>query len=155
MARLLDCLPMKKTRLPNATLGIDLGDRRHAVCVLDGSGGIFEEFTISNTREALARLAKRFPGALAAMEVGPHSPWVSRYLKGLGLGVAVANARKLRAIYDNPRKSDALDARMLAKLARADLSLLHPVEHGSEEAQRDLVRVKLRDNLVRQRVDVI
>lgn len=35
------------------------------------------------------------------------------------------------------------------------LTPLTPVEHGSEEAQRDLLRVKLRDNLVRQRVDII
>lgn len=44
---------------------------------------------------------------------------------------------------------------MLAKIARMDPQLLHPVEHGSEEAQRDLLRVKLRDNPVRQRVDII
>ena len=36
----------------------------------------------------------------------------------LGCDVTVANARKLRAIYDNDRKSDLLDARMLAKLLR-------------------------------------
>ena len=36
----------------------------------------------------------------------------------------VANSRKLRAIYQNERKSDELDARMLAKLARVDASNL-------------------------------
>ena len=61
----------------------------------------------------------------------------------------------MRAIYENERKSDELDARMLAKLARADVSLLYPINHVSEQAQRDLSRIKLRDNLVRQRVDVI
>ena len=101
------------------------------------------------------RLALDHPKALVAMEVGAHSPWTSRFLSALGLNVVVANARKLRAIYDNPRKSDALDAQMLAKLVRADASLLHPVQHVSESAQRDLSRIKLRDNLVRQRVDVI
>jgi hypothetical protein len=34
-------------------------------------------------------------------------------------------------------------------------ALLYPVEHGSEESQQDLVRIKLRDNLVRARVGVI
>ena len=146
---------MKKTRLLNAVVGIDLGDKKHAVCVLDEAGKIFEEVTISNTRASLAKLVERYPGALVAIEVGSHSPWLSRYLAELGCQVVVANARKMRAIYDNPRKSDELDARMLAKLARADVSLLHPIEHVSESAQRDLSWIKLRDNLVRQRADVI
>jgi transposase len=84
-----------------------------------------------------------------------NSPWVSRYFQGLGHRVVVANPRKVRAIYQNERKSDRKDAEMLARLARGDEGLLHPVEHRPEEVQRDLLRVKLRDNLVRQRVDVI
>ena len=89
------------------------------------------------------------------MEVGMHSPWTSRYLEGLGHRVLVANPRKVRAIWKNDRKSDRKDAMMLAKLARADESLLHPVKHSSERTQKDLLQIKLRDNLVRQRVDVI
>ena len=67
----------------------------------------------------------------------------------------MANPRKLRAIYANNRKSDRTDARMLARLARVDPELLHPIQHGGEEAQRDLLQVKLRDNLVSQRVNII
>ena len=33
--------------------------------------------------------------------------------------------------------------------------MLHPIAHQSEQAQRDLLQIKLRDNLVRQRVDII
>lgn len=139
----------------NTVIGIDLGDLRHAVCVLDADGGIAEEYPMTNTRESLTKFAKKYPGARVAMEVGSHSPWISRLLNENGCEAIVANARKLRAIYQNERKSDELDARMLAKLARADVSLLHPVKHGSERAQRDLLRIKLRDNLVRQRVDII
>ncbi len=145
-----------KTRLRSKiTIGLDLGDAHHFICVQDDGGRALEERAITNHRESLRRLAKKYPGALVALEVGSHSPWVSRFLEGLGMRVVVANARKLRLIYTNDRKCDALDARMLAKLARADISLLHPIEHGSEEAQRDLLQIKLRDNLVRQRVDII
>jgi len=69
--------------------------------------------------------------------------------------VTVANARKLRAIYQNKRKCDRLDAQMLARLLRAGPDLLSPIQHGTEQAQRDLVTIKLRDTLVRQRVHVI
>jgi transposase len=44
---------------------------------------------------------------------------------------------------------------MLAKLLRVDPELLHPIRHGSEQAQRDLLSVKLRDTLVRSRVNAV
>ncbi|MCP5542021.1 MAG: hypothetical protein H7A52_17905, partial [Akkermansiaceae bacterium] len=52
-------------------------------------------------------------------------------------------------------KSDRKDAEMLARLARSDEKLLYPVTHRSARQQRDLLQIKLRDNLLRQRVDVI
>ncbi len=67
----------------------------------------------------------------------------------------VANPRKVRAIYKNDRKSDRKDAEMLARIARTDEKLLHPVQHGTEDMQIDLLQIKLRDVLVRQRVNVI
>ena len=36
-----------------------------------------------------------------------------------------------------------------------DPSLLYPIKHGSEIAQKHLLQIKLRDNLVRQRVNII
>ena len=144
-----------KTSSSVRTVGIDLGDRKHSVCVLDSKGGILKEESITNTRASLAALSKRHPGAVVVMEVGLHSPWISRFFQGLGHRVLVANPRKLRAIYQNERKCDRKDAEMLARIARTDEKLLYPVEHGTEEAQRDLLQIKLRDNLVRQRVDVI
>ena len=139
----------------STTVGIDLGDKKHAICAIDALGECIDERTITNHRESLRRLSQKYPEALMVMEVGSHSPWLSRFLTDLGHRVLVANPRKVRAIYQNTRKSDERDAKMLAKIARVDESLLFPIEHGSEEAQRDLLQIKLRDNLVRQRVDVI
>ncbi|MBK1832413.1 transposase, partial [Verrucomicrobiaceae bacterium R5-34] len=136
-------------------VGIDLGDRKHAICAIDQEGKELSEHFIRNRRDDLEQLSRDYPGALIALEVGTHSPWISRLLESLGHKVIVANSRKLRAIYTNERKSDEQDARMLAKLARVDPELLHPVKHGSEQAQQDLVLIKLRDTLVRQRVDIV
>lgn len=144
-----------KTKSPFFTIGLDLGDKKHAICVLNQDGEIIDERSITNHRESLRRLSQKYPGARIAFEVGSHSPWIKRFLAELGHEVFVANPRKLRAIYTSDRKSDKNDARMLAKIARMDPELLHPVEHGTEEAQRDLLQVKLRDNMVRQRVDLI
>jgi transposase len=140
---------------PERTIGIDLGDLKHAICVLDRDGEIIEQRTLANTREGLQRLSKKYPTARIAMEVGSHSPWMSRLLSELGHEVLVANPRKMRAIYTNDRKSDEVDAMMIARIARVDPKLLYPITHSSEQQQRDLLQVKLRDNLVRQRVDII
>lgn len=144
-----------KTKSSKTTIGIDLGDRKHAICALDAKGEIILEQSITNTRESLGRLSAKFPAALIVMEVGMNSPWISRFFEGLGHRVLVANPRKLRAIYQNDRKCDRRDAEMLARLARSDEKLIYPIQHGTEQAQRDLLQIKLRDNLVRQRVDVI
>jgi transposase len=140
----------KITPSSGVTVGIDLGDKKHAICVLNREGEIVDERTITNHRESFRRLSKKYPEALMVMEVGSHSPWLSRFLEGLNHRVLVANPRKVRAIYQNTRKSDERDARMLAKIARMDESLLFPIQHGSAEAQRDLLQIRLRDNIAIQ-----
>ena len=120
----------------NYTIGIDLGDRQHTVCVLRQSGEIEQELTVRNTREDLLGLA-RFKGSTAVMETGTHSPWVSRYLQQMGLKVIVANARKVRAISKSDRKNDKSDARMLARLGRADPELLLPIRHRHRKETGD------------------
>jgi len=139
----------------NDTIGIDLGDRRHAVCVLSAAGDIVAETEVTNTRECLTAFAQQHPEATFVMETGTHSPWVSRLLESLGHEVIVANARKLRAISTSPTKNDREDARMLARLGRADPRLLSPVKHRSESAQRALVQLKVREALVRSRVNTM
>jgi transposase len=137
------------------TIGLDLGDRSHYVCVLDAAGEIIHEGTLPNDRVALALLLTKYPAATVALEAGTHSPWISRYLSGLGATVIIANPRKLHAISRHERKCDRRDAVMLARLARADAALLHPIQHGSAQAQHDLLGLKLRDSLVRTRVNLI
>jgi transposase len=145
----------QKKKSSKVTIGLDLGDRRHRFCVLDGAGKVIEEGTVGNDRVSLGQLSQRYRGALAVLEAGCHSPWISRYLQEEGCAVLIANPRKLRAIYQNERKSDRRDAQMLARIGRLDPALLYPVRHGTQEAQQDLLRLKLRDNLVRTRVAVI
>jgi transposase len=122
---------------------------------LDAAGQIVREDALPNTRPALAKLLAEFPRATVAMEAGTHSPWISRYLAGLGAKVMVANPRKLHAISRNERKCDRRDAQMLARLARVDPALLYPIQHGTAQAQHDLLGLKLRDALVRTRVNLI
>ena len=128
------------------TIGLDLGERRHRFCALNQRGEVVEEGSLANDRSALAGLSARYRGALVVMEAGAHSPWISRYLEGLGLEVIVSNPRKVRVIYQHERKCDERDALMLARIGRMDPALLYPVRHSSEQAQQDLLRIKLRQS---------
>ena len=107
-----------KTKQYKTIIGVDLGDKKNHICVTDKDGNILCEKTITNNTQHIAKLVSEHPGALFAIEVGTHSPWISRLIEASGCSCLVANARKLRAIYHNDRKCDQFDARMLAKLAR-------------------------------------
>lgn len=139
------------------TIGMDLGDRSHHVCVLVGAGEgeQVESFTIPNTREAVSKLFQTYPGARVAMETGTHSRWISGAAQQFGMEVLVGNARKLRAIWASTHKSDVRDANLLARMARFDPGLLAPIQHRGERVQQDLAQVKARDQLVRVRTTLI
>jgi len=141
--------------MTNVTIGIDLGDKNHEVCVLNLDGEIVERFSVKNTKRQLQKEFKRFLSPVIAIETGTHSPWISRELAAMGARVLVGNARKLRAIWARSQKTDVKDAEMLARIARLDEKLLYPIHHRSEQAQVDLETIKARDALVGVRTNLI
>ena len=83
-----------------------------------------------------------------AIEAGTHSPWASRVLEECGHEVLVANARKLRLICANKRKTDEVNAENLARLARVDPMLLYPLKHRSEEGRAHMALIRSRQALI-------
>ena len=138
------------------TAGIDLGDRHSHLCLLGTeSGEVIEQSRISTNPKAFE---KRFRGCQqmrVAIEAGTHSPWVSRLLEECGHDVLVANARKLRLIYAEGRKTDKLDAEKLARLARIDPKLLAPLKHRGEASQAHLALIHSRESLVGTRTKLV
>lgn len=141
--------------MTTVTVGMDLGDRKHQICVLDERGRRVSQTSVNNTAPAVRKHFQKYAGAVVAMETGTHSPWISRLLQSLGCRVLVGNSRKLRAIWKSPQKCDVRDAEMLARIARLDANLLWPVQHRSEQAHADLERIKARDALVRSRRSLV
>jgi transposase len=93
------------------TAGLDIGDKYSYLCLIDQeSGEVVEEGRLRTTPEALRRRFASEQPLRIAIEAGTHSPWVSRVLEECGHEVLVANARKLRLIYANKRKTDEVDA---------------------------------------------
>jgi len=137
------------------TIGLDLGDRSSWYCVLDEAGSIVLEQKLSTTPKAMKEVFGRMPRSRIALEIGTHSPWISRLLSELGHEVIVANARKVRLIGESRKKDDRLDAQTLARLARIDPELLYPVKHRSAQAQADLMMIRARAGLVRARTGLV
>jgi transposase len=116
---------------------------------------LVEEGKVATTS---AGLQKEFAGrrpCRIALEVGTHSPWSSLLLAAMGHEVIVANPRQVALIYRNKRKSDKFDATTLARLARSDPELLHPVKHRGKQAQIDLAVLRARDGLVAARTQLV
>lgn len=133
-------------------IGMDLGDVASALCVLEpGVEDPVERGQVPMEPQAMRQLLEGMPRSLVVMEAGGQSPWVSRLATQLGHEVLVANPRQLALITKSDRKSDRTDAETLARLARADRSLLRPVRHRDERQQRHLEVLRARDALVRAR----
>jgi transposase len=141
---------------PKMTVGLDLGDKYSHLCLIDQeSGEVVEEGRLRTTPEAFRRRFASERPLRIAVETGTHSPWASRVLKECGHEVLVANARKLRLIYANKRKSDEIDAENLARLARLDPKLLYPVAHRDEESQAHMAIIRSRQALVGCRTQLV
>lgn len=61
------------------TVGVDLGDRKCHICIVDGEGEIVKEEAITTSPAAFKDYFKKLPTpTVVAIEVGPHSRWVSQ-----------------------------------------------------------------------------
>ncbi len=92
------------------TLGFDVSDRYSHYCLIDSDGGILEEGRLKTDEAALT---KRFEGSpcRVVMEVGVHSPWMSRLFASMGNEVIVANPRRVQLIAQSTRKNDRAELR--------------------------------------------
>jgi transposase len=134
---------------PQLTVGVDLGDRKSVVCVLDVDGKVSDRASILTTPASFERYFSGMPPARVVLEAGTHSPWISRLLKKLGHEVLVADPA---ALHQKGRsKTDKIDAEQLARWGRVDPEVLSPIEHRGEVAQADLALIRARDAMVKAR----
>ncbi len=136
-------------------IGMDLGDKNHKAIGLSEDSEVVSRAKVPCTPNGVLAYLKRHPGALLAIETGPCCRWVAEIAAGLGHEVIVGNARKLRAIWQSNRKDDWRDAEMLARIARTDRKLFHPVKLRNADNQRLMRLVKARDVLVRNRTAIV
>jgi transposase len=139
--------------LPTRTLGLDVGDRWISTCLIDQQGNVVAEGRVRTDPQPLGNHLRGIEAARVVLEVGQHSRWICEIGKECGHEVIVANPETLKGLVRG-RKTDRLDAAMLARLGRLDPNLLRPVHHRARSVQADRAVIKARDATVRARTDL-
>jgi transposase len=103
-------------------IGFDVHKKTISYCVKTAAGEIVEEGTIASQRNVLrAWAAARRQPWQGAMEATLFSGWIYDTLKPYSGGLEMAHPAKMKAISSGKKKSDAIDARMIADLLRCNL----------------------------------
>jgi transposase len=138
-----------------AFVGLDLHKRYITACALDATGELLTELRqMPVTLDALRTfLAAAGSGPLTiAMEATLYWPWLHDQLEALGHTVRVADARQVKLIWQARAKTDPIDARKLAELARVQLFPAIWIPDADTRRRRALLHG--RAFLVRQRTKV-
>jgi transposase len=134
-------------------LGIDWGTRRAAWCALTAAGELTEG-KIPADEEGLTRLVARLgPDVRGCIEMMSGAVWVRDRLTECGWTIEIADARKVKAIAPLACKTDRVDARVLADLARRELVPTVWVPSLDDRAIRE--RLRQRSHLIRLRTSAI
>jgi transposase len=104
-------------------VGLDLHKHYVTACALDASGAVVAEAKrLPVTPEALDAFLAALPGPVTvAMEATLYWAWLAERLEAAGHAVRVAHAHQVKLIWQARCKTDAIDARKLAELLRANL----------------------------------
>ena len=119
-----------------AVAGIDLGNKHSEVCWLDEGGQVVERRRLATTSVALEKTFGGLAAMVIAIETGMHANWVRRRLEALGHLVYVADAKRVKLIWETQSKDDKRDAQMLAQIVLRWPELLHPVAGRSLESEQ-------------------
>jgi transposase len=132
--------PVKNYR---TSVGLDVHARSVVGCGLDGeTGEVFEHRLTPNHREIL-EWVRSLPGPVAVTnEAGPTGFGLARLLLAAGVACLVAAPSKLLRPVGDRVKTDARDARHLARLLHLGEIVEVTIRGVEQEAARDLVRAR-------------
>lgn len=115
-------------------LGIDLASKMTALCLMSETGEVVREVMVPTEEAEFRRFLKNETGYRCVVE-------------GMGQTVVVIDPRKAKAVIQTKKKTDLLDARNLARMART--GWYTAVHRKSPEARLLRPHLKARDGLLR------
>ena len=128
-------------------LGIDLASKMTALCLMSETGEVVREAMVPTEEAEFRMFLKNETGYRCVVEASPLAEWVSGVLEGMGHAVVVIDPRKAKAVIQTKKKTDILDARNLARMART--GWYTAVHRKSPEARLLRSHLKARDGLLR------
>ena len=134
-------------------LGIDLHLKRTYLVLMNQAGEIIEEQRLENAKVSIY-LDQRVPqNTYAVLEATRNWPFMYDLLREHVARVELAHPKELKAISAAAVKTDKVDARTLANLARMNYL---PIAYAASAEMRDLrLEVRHRDRLVSQRTQLV
>jgi transposase len=134
-------------------LGIDWGTRRAAWCAIESDGELSEGMISADEDGLVGLVARLGPEVCGCIEMMSGAAWVRECLLACGWRMEIADARKVKAIAPLACKTDRVDARVLADLARRDLVPVVWVPTVADRALREQLR--RRTHLIRLRTSAM
>ena len=119
--------------------GIDLASKSSAICVVNEPGERLKEFEIPTDEDGFRVGLQPWAKLRCIVEASPLSEWVAEQLEKVGHQVVIIDPRKAKAVIQTKKKTDRLDARNLAQMARTGW---YTEVHRKSEAAR-LLRSEL------------
>ena len=145
-------------------VGVDWGEKKHQVCLCDGSGEVRGSRAFSHEGSGLLAmgkwLAKRTGASPESVAVGIERPngAVVASLLAAGYAVYSLNPRqssRLRDLYSHAgNKNDEIDAEVLARGLRSNTRVFREVRQLPALIERLRERTRTLDRLIRQRVQL-
>jgi transposase len=138
--------------------GIDWAKDRHAVCVVDGRGGVVSRFEVEHTDAGLRELVRRLGDVDGVAIERPDGPVIDALLEA-GLPVVVIASRQVKALRTRHglagNKDDRSDALILADALRTDGHRLRPLRPDAPGTVALRATVRARKDLVQTRVALV
>ncbi|MBD9650198.1 transposase [Ensifer sp. ENS09] len=138
-------------------IGLDVSQRRTAICILDDDGAMIAEGTaLTSPSDIYQWIAKRIDIVLvrrAGLEAGAMSFWLYTDLAAMGLPMVCLEAYQAAQLLKTQRnKADRNDARGLAQIIRLGGRFLRRVEVRSRSSQEARMLLTMRQYLVGQKI---
>jgi transposase len=137
------------------TAAIDLGSKHSVAGWVDAEGEAIARERIASSSVALERTFGGLPAMLIVIESGGHANWVARRLRAMGHEVIVADAKRLKLLWDTKSKDDNRDTFFMARIGARCPEFLCAVEPRSLESEQNRALLRLRASLVEARVKLI
>jgi transposase len=114
--------------------GIDLASKTSAFCVMDESGKVLQEQEIPTDEDGYRINLDGLSALRCVVEASPLAEWAARSMERLGHEAVIIDARKAKAVVCTKKKTDRVNARDLANMARTGwYTEVHRKSEGARE----------------------